>query len=555
MTDELSGADAFIEQLLAAGVRVVFGNPGTTEAPFLSRLADYPQLRFIVALHEAVAVCAAEGYARATGQIGVVELHAGPGLGNGLGMLFNAAEGRTPLLVYVGQAEQRGLYMEPTLSGDFVAQAHPIAKWAYEMRTTDEIPQITRRAIKVATTPPCGPVVLSIPMDLMEAPCTAPVADVSQIRTAVRPDRQAVEDAAAVIARANSPVVLAGDGVAQAGAIDELTALARLIGAPIHGAFMSETCIDPDEALNAGRLPSIDAEVAARVLEPYDCAIAVGTKVFANIFPSPGLPLGERDVVHIGLDTWELAKNQPSTVVFGDEQESLRALTDSLTIRLAPLRAECATRRARAESSIQQAKNRALEADRQRWEDLPMSPERAVAELAALTPADARLIDESITAGSAVSRYFRFERGCWFRLRGGGIGAGMAIPIGIRLADPEGPIVALVGDGSSLYSITALWTAAHHGLPITWVILNNHSYRILKENARRGPDAAGAAQRLVGVDLTDPEIDFVSVAEGFGVEAHRLTSPEDIRQAYPAALAAGRPVLLDLSISDSLTKA
>ena len=555
MADELSGADAFIEQLLAAGVRVVFGNPGTTEAPFLSRLADYPQLRFIVALHEAVAVCAAEGYARATGQIGVVELHAGPGLGNGLGMLFNAAEGRTPLLVYVGQAEQRGLYMEPTLSGDFVAQAHPIAKWAYEMRTTDEIPQITRRAIKVATTPPCGPVVLSIPMDLMEAPCTAPVADVSQIRTAVRPDRQAVEDAAAVIARANSPVVLAGDGVAQAGAIDELTALARLIGAPIHGAFMSETCIDPDEALNAGRLPSIDAEVAARVLEPYDCAIAVGTKVFANIFPSPGLPLGERDVVHIGLDTWELAKNQPSTVVFGDERESLRALTDSLTIRLAPLRAECETRRARAESSIQQAKNRALEADRERWEDLPMSPERAMAELAALTPADARLIDESITAGSAVSRYFRFERGCWFRLRGGGIGAGMAMPVGIRLADPEGPVVALVGDGSSLYSITALWTAAHHGLPITWVILNNHSYRILKENARRGPDAAAAAERLVGVDLTDPEIDFVSVAEGFGVEAHRLTSPEDIRQAYPAALAAGRPVLLDLSISDSLTKA
>ena len=554
MADELSGADAFIEQLLAAGVRFVFGNPGTTEAPFLGRLDAYPQLRFIVALHEAVAVCAAEGYARASGQIGVVELHAGPGLGNGLGMLYNAAEGRTPLLVYVGQAEQRGLYMEPTLSGDFVAQAHPIAKWAYEVRTTDEIPQITRRAIKVATTPPCGPVVLSIPMDLMEAPCPAPVTGTSPIQTAVRPDRQAVEDAAAVIARADSPVVLAGDGVARAGAIDELTALARLIGAPIHGAFMSETCIDPDEALNAGRLPSIDAAAAARVLDPYDCAIAVGTKVFANIFPTPGLPLGERDVVHIGLDPWELAKNQPSTVVFGDERESLRALTDSLTTRLAPIRAECEARRARAESSIQQAKNRALEADGQRWEDRPMSPERAVAELAALTPAHACLIDESITAYGAVSRYFRFERGRWFRLRGGGIGAGMAMPIGVRLADPEGPVVALVGDGSSLYSITALWTAAHHGLDITWVILNNHSYRVLKENARRGRDAVEAAQRLVGVDLTDPEIDFVSVAEGFGVEAHRLTSPEDIRQTYPAALAAGRPVLLDLSISDSLAK-
>ena len=555
MADKLSGADAFIQQLLAAGVRFVFGNPGTTETPFFSRLDAYPEFRFVLALHEAVAVCAAEGYARATGQIGVVELHAGPGLGNGLGMLFNAAEGRTPLLVYVGQSEQRGLYMEPTLSGDFVAQAHPIAKWACEVRTAEEIPQVTRRAIKVATTPPCGPVVLSIPMDLMEAPCTAPVADVSRIRTAFRPDQQALEDAAAVIARADSPVVLAGDGVARAGGIDELTALARLIGAPTHGAFMSETCIDPDEALNAGRLPSIDAAAAARVLEPYDCVIAVGTKVFANIFPGAGLPLGQRDVVHIGLDPWELAKNQPSTVVYGDERESLRALTDSLTTRLAPVRTECEARRARAENSIEQARRRALEADRRHWDDLPMSPERAMAELAALTPADTYLVDESITAYGAVARYFRFERGRWFRLRGGGIGAGMAMPIGVQSADPEGQVVALVGDGSSLYSITALWTAAHHGLPITWVILNNHSYRVLKENARRGrgAEADAAAERLVGVDLTDPEIDFVSVASGFGVEAHRLTSPSDIRQAYPAALAAGRPVLLDLSISGELT--
>ena len=554
MADQLTGADAFIEQLIEAGVRFVFGNPGTTEAPVLSRLHKYPELTFIVALHESVAVCAAEGHARATGEIGVVELHAGPGLGNGLGMLYNAAEGRTPLLVYVGQVEQSGLYLEPTLSGDFVAQSYPIAKWAHEVRTADEIPQIVRRAVKVATTPPCGPVVLSVPMDLMEAPCAGLVARTSRIRTAVRPDRGAVEDAVEVIARADAPVVLAGDGVVSAGAIDELAELARLIGAPIHGAFMTETCIRPDEPLNAGRLPSIDGAAAAHALAHYDCVIAVGTKVLAQIFPIPGLPLDERDVVHIGLDPWELAKNQPSMVVFGDERESLRELIEILATRLESRRIECDGRRARAEQTIADTRQRALDADRDRWSETPMSPERAIAEMAALTPEGAYVIDESITAYGALSRYFRLEPGRWFRLRGGGIGEGMAMPIGVQLADPGATTVALIGDGSSLYTITALWTAAHHDLPITWVILNNRSYRVLKENARLGSTPTSAADRLVGVDLTRPEIDFVAVANGFGVEAHRLTTPGDIEQHYPAALAGDHPVLLDVSISNALTK-
>jgi thiamine pyrophosphate-dependent acetolactate synthase large subunit-like protein len=554
MADVLSGADAFIEQLIAGGVRYVFGNPGTTEQPFLGRLGKYPELNFVTALHESVAVCAAEGYARATGKVGVVELHAGPGLGNGLGMLYNAAEGRTPLLVYVGQVEQHSLYLEPTLSGDFVAMAHPVAKWAYEVRTADEIPQIVRRALKVAATEPCGPVVLSIPMDLMEQPCNTQIAAPSTVSMAVSPDPAAVETAAELIARADAPVVLVGDGVARSGAIRELSEFAQLIGAPIYGAFMTETCVDPDEPLDAGRLPSIEGAAAARQLQPFDAVIAIGTKVLSQIFPIPGLPLGDRDVVHIGLDTWELAKNQPSAVVYGDERASLRALLHDLTPRLAPRRAELQDRRAHAEERIAATVQKAIDLDHARWDELPMSPERAVAELAALMPAGACLVDESLTAYTAVARYFRFEPGRWFRLRGGGIGEGMPMPIGVQLGHPDLPVVALVGDGSSLYSITALWTAAHHRLPITWVILNNHSYRVLKENARRESASTTAAEELVGADLTDPQIDFVSLALGFGVEAHRVTTPDEIRNVFPAALAADHPVLIDMSISGALTK-
>jgi benzoylformate decarboxylase len=554
MADELLGADAFIEQLIAGGVRHVFGNPGTTEQPFLGRLWRYPELRFVTTLHESVAVCAAEGYARASGSVGVIELHAGPGLGNGLGMLYNAAEGRTPLLVYVGQVEQAGRYLEPTLGGDLVAMAEPVAKWAHEVHTPDEIPQVVRRALKVATTPPCGPVVLSVPMDLMEQPCCTRIVPTAPIHTAVRPDPAAVAEAADVVARADAPVLLVGDGVARAGAIDEVGAFARMIGAPVFGAYMTETCIDPDEPLNAGRLPSIEGAAAARALEPYDCVIAVGTKVLTQIFPVPGPPLGEREVVHIGLDTWELAKNQPSCVVFGDEREALRALAAALDDRLESRRGQIDARRTAAARRIEEAAARQRAADRAGWDELPMAPERAIAEVADCLPPGTHVVDESITAYPAVSRYVRLERDRWFRLRGGGIGAGMPIPIGVQFARPDATVVALVGDGSAVYTISALWTAAHERLPITWIILNNRSYRVLKENARRESPSTEAAERLVGVDLVDPEIDFVALARGFGVEAHRVGNPDEIRAVVPAALAAEHPVLIDLSISGALTK-
>lgn len=553
MADSVSGADAFLEQLIAAGVEWIFGNPGTTEQPLLQRLPNYPQLGFIVALHESVAVAAAEGYARASGKIGVVELHAGPGLGNGMGMLYNAAEGRTPLLVYVGQSEQSGLYLQPTLSGDLVAQVHPIAKWATEVRTADEIPQVIRRAIKVAMTDPCGPVVVSVPMDVMSAECSAPVVVPSLIDNRVRPSSASVAAATDVLAAAERPVILVGDGVARADALNEVGEIAHLLGAPIYGAFMSQTCVHPDEPLNAGRMPSIDAADAERSLRDYDSVIAIGTKVLSNVFTRPGLPLGDRQVVHIGLDQWELGKNQPATIVYGDERATIRELVDGLAPRLAPDEDRIAERREREVNRIAAAKLRAREADRQRWDEHPMTPERAASELAARMPSDAILVDESLTAYGAVGRYFRFNPGGWFRLRGGGIGAGMPLPIGIQLARPDRRVVSLVGDGSSLYTITSMWTAAHHQLPIVWVILNNASYRILKENVRHDGLDSASADQLVGANLTDPLLDFVSLARGMGVLARRVTDPNEVGEALDDALQHRQPYLLDLVISGRLS--
>ena len=554
MSERRTGADIFIAQLVAAGVKYVFGNPGTTEEPFLGRLKDHDKLTFVTALHESVAVGAAEGYARASREIGVVEVHAGPGLGNAMGMLYNAAEGRTPLLVYVGQVEQAGMYLEPTLGGDFVAMARPIAKWAHEVRTVNEIPQVVRRAIKVALTDPCGPVVLAIPMDLMEQFCPAEVEPVSLVSMVVSPDPAALVKAVDLISAAERPAIVVGDGVARADAIDDVASLAHTVAAPIYGGFMTETCIDPDEPLNGGRLPSIEGEEAAKVLAAHDCIIAVGTKLLSQIFPLPAGPVGRASVVHIGLDPWELGKNHPSVLLFGHEREALRLLTPALADRLRPEEKVRQQRRTGLERSLQAKRTRSRELDQSGWDSIPMTPERAIAEISALLPAGAIIVDESLTAYGAVARYTRLERDRWYRLRGGGIGEGMPMPVGIQLARPSAKVVAFVGDGSSLYTPTAMWTAAHLELPICWFLLNNHSYRVLKENARRGSSSTAAADRLVGVDLDAPLLDFTALATGFGVEALRVSTPREIRSAVPGALRSKRPVLIDVQISAALTK-
>jgi thiamine pyrophosphate-dependent acetolactate synthase large subunit-like protein len=554
MTDRMTGADAFIETLIAAGVEWVFGNPGTTEQQFLHRLPSYPQLGFITALHESVAVAAAEGYARAAGKLGVVELHAGPGLGNAMGMLYNAAEGRTPLLVYVGQSARSGQYLQPTLSGDFVAQVHPLAKSAAEIRTVNEIPQVVSRAIKVAMTEPCGPVVVSIPMDLMLEEATAPTVPLSVVDTRVTPSEAALAAATAAISAAGHPVLLVGDGVAKSGALDEVGRLAQLLGAPVFGGFMSETAIHPDEPLNAGRLPSIDAVAAQRALQRFDLVIAVGTKLLSNVFTRPGLPLGSTTVVHVGLDPWELAKNHPSVVVFGDERLSLTALAERLGPVLSDRESVIAARRSDEIARITTARERALTEDRKRFESRPMTVERAAFELARALPTDAVIVDESLTGYAAVGRYLPLRPGNWFRLRGGGIGAGLPLSIGIQLARPGQRIVSVVGDGSAMYTLTAMWTAAHHRLPIIWVILNNASYRVLKENVIHDGVDAAAAQHLLGSDLTDPEIDFVALASGMGVGGRRVSDPAHVASALADALACHKPYLLDLAIDGQIDR-
>ncbi|HVV19343.1 MAG TPA: thiamine pyrophosphate-binding protein [Pseudonocardiaceae bacterium] len=536
MSDERLGAQAFLEQLVACGVRWIFGNPGTTEQTVIDYLQDYEDIDLVLALHEGVAVGAADGYARATGDVGVVELHAGPGLGNGIGTIYNAFISHTPMIVYVGQSEQRALYQEPVLTADLVGMAEPVTKWAYEVRTADEIPQVVRRAFQVATTPPCGPVLLSIPLDLTDAPCTAPVVPMRATRSAVRPDPAAIDEARRVIAGASAPVLLVGDGVATSGAVADVGRLAALLGAPILEGAAFETVVAPDDPHDAGRLPG-DPAAAGRALEPYDVVVAIGTRVLAQVFPAAGPPLGAHPLVHIGPDPWELGKNQPGTLVLGDERAAVLDLT--------PLLEPNPARDAEVIEHLADTRAARLAADARH------PAHRVFAELGAALPDDVCVVDESMSYYDLATRHLPRRVGSWFR-GAGGIGMGLPRALGVQLAHPDRPVVAVVGDGAAMYSLTALWTAAHHELPVVWVILNNGAYRTLKQNTLKGRTPQAADHVFVGADLTDPDVDFLAVAEGFGVRAIRVDDPADIATAVHAALSSGAPALIDLVVDGQL---
>ncbi len=554
MSENASVASAFIDQLRAAGVRWIFGNPGTTEQGLLDELQDHEDIDLVLALHEGVAVTAAEGYARASGEVGVIQVHGGPGLGNAMGMLYNASVGHTPLVVYVGQAPFSSLHQDPLLSIDFPAMAAPLAKWTYEIRTPGELPLILRRAVKVATTPPCGPVVIVVSMDLLNMECVSPVLPPSPVLADLRPDRLAITRAAEILRDATSPAIVVGDGLATAGGSDALRAVAQLLGAPIFGGWLSECVVSPDEPLKAGRLPFAAKGIDA-VLGGYDCVLAVGTKVLPQLLTLDGPPLGDRSVVHIGLDPWELAKNQPSAVVFGQERVSLQELLVELESVLDDdPRAVWRERRDRETQKIAAARVRVLEQDASRWDLEPMSAERAMSELASVVTPDVCLVDESVSNYGIVERYLRQDVGNWFRGRGGGIGAGMALPIGVQLARPDQTVVCITGDGSAMYSISALWTAAHHRLPIVWIILDNGSYRLIKLNTLEfSPADRSAARGFVGADLNEPPLNFVALAAGMGLPAQRVTHPAEIAPAVKQAMSNREgPSLIQLVVNGDI---
>jgi benzoylformate decarboxylase len=555
----ISGKQAFLEVLRQEGVSLMFGNPGTTELPLMDALVREREIRYILALQEAVAVAMADGYAQASGALAAVNVHVSPGLGNAMGMLYNACKANAPLLLTAGQHDQSFNATEPILWSDLPPVAAPYVKWSSEVRRIEDLPRLVHRAAKTALAHPAGPAFLSLPVDVLNAERDIDLGSPTRVAPRIVGDRVAVGEAARLLARGERPLLIAGDAVADSDALAELVELAELLGAPVLLEGLASRCTFPfTHPQYSGALPRLPAQIRA-ILMRHDVVFSAGANLFTLSLPDDVDPMPSGlQVIHLDTDPWELGKNYPAGVaILGDPKATLPDLLAALEARMtAAARGRArerleATRAAKARHADELRARARAEAGR-----TPITPLALIAAVADALPPEAVVVDESISSGAGLRTLLRSDDArSFYGLRGGGIGWGLPAAIGVKLALPARPVVGLIGDGSAMYTCQALWTAARYRVGVTFVILNNSSYRILKQRIHAMKGLAAQADRYVAMDLDDPRVDFVRLAESLGVPAERIEKVTEVGPALGRALAAGGPTLLDVELDRSFKPA
>ena len=509
----MNTADWLLDALAAEGVTHLFGNPGSTELPVVEAAARTSRPRFVLGLHEAAVMGMADGFAQASGGMSAVNVHVQPGIANAMSGLLNAVRARVPMLVTVGQQVTGLRDTGPFLGGDVLGPVRPWVRWACEADTPDDLPGLVHDAVVAATTPPCGPVVLSLPMDVMAAPAPAPYRPAGTAPPAPRPGREAMDEIAVAVREASAPVILAGDGVVHEGAVDRLVTLAERLDAPVWGEPMAGRAPMPWAHPNwRGLLPPFAAAIAP-ILASHDLVLAFGMPVFRLFGDSPGpaLPDAVR-LIHVDVDPAEVNRNhvaRPGVVaaVGGVLDHLLRGIPDGPARPSASLTAESGAPARGAR----------------------VSPEALADALARGVGADDVLVDESLTAGRPVrSRVRNRTAENWFAHRGSALGWGLPAAVGVRMAHPDRRVMALHGDGSLLFGVHALWTAANEGAGVAVVVGDNGGYEILRAGMR---GAFGSDVAWTGLDIDRPALDLVGICRGFGADAGRLDRADDLDDA------------------------
>lgn len=545
----ITGRSAFLALLKDEGVTHLFGNPGTTELPVMHALQEHPEITYVMAMQESLVVAMADGFGRASGRLTACNVHVAPGLGNAMGALYNAKFTGTPIILTAGQQEQGHGLTEPLLYEPLVPMAQPLVKWAVEVTRLEDLPRVVRRAAKVAMTPPTGPVFISLPGDILNMEGGIDLGASTRIDSRVRPCDEVLGAMAERILAAEHPVIVAGDEIVKSDALAEAAQLAEAIGAPAlqqsvpFGAhFLSESpCF-------IGGLSRDQADVR-RVLSAYDLMLVLGAEplrmsVWSEIDPMPET----LRMLQVGLVDWDIAKNHAAEMaVRADVRETIRALLPVLAAKGGKALAERArTRVAALAAANWSAKRKALvPAIEARAGSLPIDIDVLTHRVIEACPRDVVLVNEGLTTTRRICDLFAYrDRHAFHALASGGIGWSIPASVGIAMAQPERRVVNIVGDGSAMYSIQALWTAAHHRLPITTVLCNNGGYRIIKQRLK----AFHGSEHFVGMDFADPAVDFVGLARSLGVPAERITHADAIKPAMEKAIASGTPSLLDVVI-------
>ncbi|MDQ3317787.1 MAG: benzoylformate decarboxylase [Actinomycetota bacterium] len=504
------------------GMTTIFGNPGSTELPFLQ---DFPEdFRYVLGLQEASALGMADGYAQGTGQAAFVNLHTGPGLGNAMGAMVTAWHNRTPLVVTAGQQDRRHLVLDPMLSGNLVELAQPYVKRSHEPERAEDVPRELMRAYHMAMQAPKGPVFVSIPMNDWDVECEPPPSH--EVYHDPTPDPEGINKFAQVLAGAERPAIVAGAWVDRKGAFYDTVALAEKLKAAVWEAPLASRAGFPqNHPLFQGSLAPAQKQVAEQ-LSGHDVVLVLGAPVFLYYPYVPGPVVKEgTEVLQITGDPEKAARAALGTSLFGNVAYAVRQLLEMLPekpdrpvppVREAPEIPEPAT---------------------------PIPPAYLIHTLAQMLPDETSIFEESGSSRGIFHEYVRPSwPGAYFNAASGSLGYAMPASVGYKLAMPERPVVCLIGDGSSMYSNQAMWTAAQYGAKVLFVVVDNQGYYILKGFR----DAIGIDDSVPGLDV--PHLDLVKVAEGMGVRGERVEDPKTLKAALERGFAAKWPYLINVMV-------
>jgi benzoylformate decarboxylase len=558
---EGSGGDLMLRALESAGVKYVFGIPGTNEVGFMNALVDHPDVKFVLGLHEGPLTAMADGYAKVSGQTAFVLVHTVAGTANGLGQLSNARIDGTPIVFAAGNQDSRlrgrNAFLEwPELE----ALGRGFAKWSWEVLRADSIPEVVRRAFKVAGAAPRGPVFLTLSKDFWnETKVKSEI--LPQARFAVdvgnAPDQEGIERAADLLLDAQCPLLLAGEEVSKYGGRSELVQLAELLGAPVVAELVA----------GHGHINFPNAHL--QYLGPFrgqkncpldfDVFFNAGGRMFSE-YDYDQSPLVPRNipVIHLSIDPDNVARTYPTDVpLVAHPEKTLRALLARVRQNMTPARLARKKSRSKSVGEIRAKMDAARKKQlKEEWSSEPISVARVASELNEVADAHAIIVTEAITSDNYNADYIEYYRGPNGRTNisthGGTLGWGIGAACGAKLASPAREVILLSGDGSFQFGIQGLWTAARYEIPVLFIVLNNRSYQSNRLGLVRYAGRAAEAGKFIGSQLTGPEIQHAAIARGYGVDGERITKADDVRKGLDRGLQTvrkGKPYVLDIVIA------
>lgn len=552
----MTGKQALLEMLKAEGVEFIFGNPGTSEGPIIDMLGDYPELKYILTLQESVAVGMGESYARATGKASFVSLHVDSGLANGIALMLDAYNTGTPMVVTSANYDIRKTTEGMT---DLAELVRPVTKWSVQLTHPDQIPGAIRRAFNEANSHPKGPVYVGFTANALEDSADMNIIPSRPVFDEPRPNFHGIKAAADLLMQADRSIMMVGDRVSDDGAMNKAVELAELLGLPVYGSRGAEVAFPTNHPQFLGNL-SLRMSDQRSILERADLVLTIGMDTFEELFYWGDVILNrETKLIHIDPDAGKIGKSEPTDVgIVAHCGLAIEELINQITPMLTPEQQQAISNRAKAISDEAHEGKKSFERSvEDKWDQKPITPARMMFELSNALPDNALVVDDSLSNRAMFRHYFQaLERGDIRGVRGQSIGGGIGATMGTQCANPDRPVVGIIGDGSAMMTIQGLWTAANDNIPCVFVICNNGMYRILRTNFNiYQKDVLGlsetSGENLLYSEFATP-FDMAAIANSMGVHGERIIEPSEIKPAIDRAVASGKPALLDIIIDSAL---